>query len=199
MTFLPRIACFDLGGVLVRIDLDLGKSSPYADFQSFPAFIALQRGGMSQEEYLLTLAGEMGIEGEQAAAESLILHNRILLGPYPGTLELIEELKGRGVHCGCLSNTNCFHWDEMLNPEKYPNFAALTPELRIASHIVQMEKPDAEIYEHFEQVSRASGDEIAYFDDSPANVDAALARGWRALLIDPNGDPALQIRNFLGL
>jgi len=38
---------------------------------------------------------------------------------------------------------------------------------------------------------------ILFFDDTPANVEAARAAGWRAHLVDPAGDPPAQVRSVL--
>jgi FMN phosphatase YigB (HAD superfamily) len=49
-------------------------------------------------------------------------------------------------------------------------------------------------------VERATGhgpEEILFFDDLPENIDGARAAGWRAVLIDPDGDPAAQVMTAL--
>jgi FMN phosphatase YigB (HAD superfamily) len=43
-------------------------------------------------------------------------------------------------------------------------------------------KPDARLYEVVERLTGRKGREIVYMDDRAENVEAGLARGWRALL-----------------
>ena len=58
-------------------------------------------------------------------------------------------------------------------------------------------KPDAAIFGAVEDATGRRGDEILFFDDLPANVEGARAHGWRAVLIDPDGDPAAQVLTAL--
>ena len=41
-------------------------------------------------------------------------------------------------------------------------------------------KPNAGIYESLEALSGRTGEAIIYLDDRPENIEAGLARGWRA-------------------
>jgi HAD superfamily hydrolase (TIGR01509 family) len=43
-------------------------------------------------------------------------------------------------------------------------------------------KPDPRIYEVVERKTGRSGADILYLDDRPENVEAGMARGWRAVL-----------------
>ena len=52
----------------------------------------------------------------------------------------------------------------------------------VYSHEVGVAKPDPAVFELTEQRLMAAPDEIVFIDDVPANVDAASARGWHAVL-----------------
>ena len=54
----------------------------------------------------------------------------------------------------------------------------------IFSGRVNMAKPDAAIYAEAEARFRLDPAQTLFLDDSPPNVDAARARGWRAEIID---------------
>ena len=54
----------------------------------------------------------------------------------------------------------------------------------IFSGRVNMAKPDAAIYEEAEKRFNLDPTQTLFMDDSPPNVDAARARGWRAEIID---------------
>ena len=193
-----KVVCFDLGGVLVRITLNVAEAGhragvlalPDVSFGEMDCLLDYQSGRMGTEEYVSVLAQALGKTLEEAAA----VHNHVLIEPYPGTLELIQELN-RGLKTACLSNTNDLHWREMLGSDRFPNVREL--QLPVASHVLGLEKPHAEIFEAFEKLSEARGQDIVFFDASVANVQAATAFGWVAHWIDPTSNTAAQMREFL--
>lgn len=193
----PTTVCFDLGGVLVKICTDwnvaLGRDlgAPAWGIDEPAIFAQYQSGQVERPEYVQQLASHLGTSESHALAA----HQRILLEPYEGTLELVLELKAHGITTGCLSNTNELHWIEMTMSQRFPAITHL--EHKMASHIVGLSKPDKQIFEAFEHLSGAEPSQIVYFDDSATNVSAAHSYGWHAVLIDPNGDTATQMRGQL--
>ena len=96
-------------------------------------------------------------------------------GPYPGALDLLDSLRD-DYRLALLSNCNAVHWDR------------LTPFLdrvdsAFSSHLIGLVKPDAAIFHYVADALGVSPDEIVFFDDSPANVDAARAVGIAAHLV----------------
>jgi HAD superfamily hydrolase (TIGR01509 family) len=192
-----KVVCFDLGGVLVRITTDMAEAAQRAgvvvngspgSFLDFPPFIDFQAGRLSESAYLGELSALLGVDPAQALAA----HNHILVEPYPGTLEFIETLEAVGVICGCLSNTNAPHWQEMRQGTRFPNVSRLR--IAVASHEHQMEKPHAAIFDRFRELAGwPDPNEVAFFDDTRVNVEAARALGWRAWSIDPARDTARQM------
>lgn len=196
-----RVVCFDLGGVLVEINhtwkgalLDAGlpedlASSNDCSLTEFSLFNDYQKGTATLEHYLSDLCERFnGVSREQALAT----HNAILRSAYPGIPELIDEIKAAGIKTGCLSNTNAPHWEAMLHAPRLAVVSML--DFPVASHLVGTEKPDEKMYRAFENISGAKPEEIAYFDDGKANVDAAKSLGWSAFVVDPSGDTARQMR-----
>lgn len=198
-----RCVCFDLGGVLVRVRFrwddvlaSLGiepRMGAGAHLTDLPQFDAFQAGRVTQDDYYAALARFLGIERE-AAREA---HDAVLVAPYPDTVELVRDLRRRGLATGCLSNTNAPHWEIMLHSGRFPNVAEL--DFALASHVVCASKPDEAAYRAFEHTSGFRGAEIAFFDDGRANVEAARALGWQAHEVPEGSRPADIVKRALGL
>jgi putative hydrolase of the HAD superfamily len=194
-----RVVAFDIGGVLVKINRQWEDAlreagirvKPIGGLEVFPGVETLQLGAMTSEEYFADLQVFLGLKDESQAEE---VHKLILVEPYPGTLELIEELNQQGIITACLSNTNEPHWIEMT-AGRFPNVAAL--HVTAVSHELKLQKPEESIYEAFESLVEARPREIVFFDDIEENVEAALERGWRAYWIDHEKDTAEQMELIL--
>jgi glucose-1-phosphatase len=59
-------------------------------------------------------------------------------------------------------------------------------------------KPDFRLYEVVEEVTQAKGARIIYIDDRPENIEAGLARGWRAILHQQPEATRAQVTAALG-
>ncbi len=198
-----RVICFDIGGVLAKIVKTWSEALAYAGiegtkpevagepFARFENLDPYQAGAMPLGGYLSTLATHLGIETDRA----IEVHNAILIEEYPGVLHLVQILKSKGLFTACLSNTNEPHFQLFLASGRFPAIEAL--DFHMASHEVRLNKPDPAIYRSFEEAANARGEEIVFFDDSPANVKAAQVRGWTALRIDPDADPAAEMTRAL--
>lgn len=196
-----RAVAFDLGGVMVRIHHNWNDalraaghdaSKDFGPLGGFPEFDLYQSGDVSDQEFLRALSDFL--ETTEEAAHRV--HLAVLREQYEGVDLLAQELVDRGILCGCLSNTNSLHWEALFGG-RYTFSPFL--KVRIGSHIVGSNKPDAVIFEAFEQACACELSQIAYFDDGPANVEAATKRGWKAWLIDPAADTANQMRGHLGI
>jgi HAD superfamily hydrolase (TIGR01509 family) len=195
-----RAVCFDLGGVLVQINRNWEdalaaagiRSEAFGILTSLPELEQFQMEAITLDEYLEALGVHLKLDSVE---DALRVHNLILKEPYPGTLELIEQLHERGITTGCLSNTSAPHWHEMLNSGRFPNVTSL--EHRLASQELRLHKPDPQIFQAFEDTVGATGREIVFFDDTEEHVDAARERGWRAFWIDHSGDTAEQMEIIL--
>jgi FMN phosphatase YigB (HAD superfamily) len=195
---------FDIGGVLVRITHDWADAAGVAGVSTdwhpdnprpingFPALEAYQSGEIEFEAYIQELAAWSGCDVEGADR----IHRSILIGEYPGVRELAQDLRSRGILTGCLSNTNAAHWEE-LTGDRFPVITSL--ERKMASHLVGMAKPDPRIYRLFAETNGVAPEKIVFFDDNLPNVEAAREAGFRAHRIDPAGDTAAQMREFLEL
>jgi FMN phosphatase YigB (HAD superfamily) len=197
-----RLICFDLGRVLVRICdgwrhacevagvAPPGELDPDRQALLHEAICRVEVGQWDVAAFAATAAPLLGIPVKHVRA----LWNVYTIGPYPGSVELLDELAAAGFATACLSNTIEVHWRLMSEPgECFFPLEKLTH--RFASHLVRARKPDEAIYAHVERATGAAGSQIVFFDDLPENVAAAANRGWRAYRIDPQlPDPISQIR-----
>lgn len=208
----PRVVCFDLGGVLVRIARswveaceragvvvhDREELSTEAAIQARrPVMMAYQSGDLSTPEYYEGLRRALG--GRYSLEEVASVHDAWLLEEYAGVAELVTRLgEVPGVQTACLSNTNERHW-EMLAPERGPaRFPAVQGlQRRFASHLMRVSKPEARIFEGFQAALAARPEDILFFDDGEPNVSAARRLGWRAETIDPTEQTLGQLESYL--
>lgn len=200
-----RLVCFDLGRVLVSI------ANGWADACRRAAIAVPPELGVpevSERLHALLVPLELGLIDIDAhtreVAECLRLDpasvRRViakwLVGPYPGATALLDDIALAGVKSACLSNTNGYHWELMLDPkgDYHEIFSRL--DHHFASHLIGAMKPDAETYLHVESLTGVGAGAVVFFDDLSANVEAARARGWRAYRVEP-GDPIPQMRRWL--
>ncbi|HBS28575.1 MAG TPA: hypothetical protein DEB06_03790 [Phycisphaerales bacterium] len=208
MTDAVRVVCFDLGGVVVRIcrsweEACAGAGVPVRAPERLarPDLAERRRalvrryetGGMSCAEYWAALAGATG--GAYTPEEVERVHLAWILEDYPQMEALIERLNRLpGLRTACLSNTNHAHWVSLVGG-RFPAVGRIAH--HIASHAIGVAKPHEEAYAIVERALGVRGPEVAYFDDLQENIDAALARGWRAARVDHDADPAAQIGSVL--
>jgi FMN phosphatase YigB (HAD superfamily) len=212
---LPKIVCFDLGGVLIQIchswsDAYRAAGLELRTLPTGPAIDAERRRlGAAHEVGAISL--EDWAEGVSKVTERVYTPDEMKRAHYavcqqeqPGAPALIDELHGAGVLTACLSNTNDAHWKRLVHedgdkpvagPPQYPSVARLRR--HFASHVLGLAKPDRAIYERFEELTGVRGGEVLFFDDRADNTAAAIAHGWRAERIDPSGDTIAQIRRRL--
>jgi putative hydrolase of the HAD superfamily len=198
-----RAVVFDAGGVLVRIAptwaecLDAAgiprpaTLDPLARHIDCPEFLPYQAGRLDEATYYEGLGRFLGLTAAQAEQ----VHLAMLIEPYPGTETLAESLHAQGIVTGLLSNTNEPHWREMRHGPRFAGIAACR--VAVASHRARMEKPGPDIYRHWQEQAAVPAESILFFDDHPDNVEGARAVGWTAYRIDPDDDPARQIKQTL--
>lgn len=198
-----ELVCFDLGGVVVRLcrSWDEGclaagvevrdrTRTPEQEAQRKAAVEAYQRGELSNEAFFETVAGTFN--GAYTPAEVERVHAAWILREYEGVRELIEALNDADVRTACLSNTNDGHWQKLTTWD-----AVVALGSRHASHEMGLAKPDEAIYRLFEEREDARGDSVLFFEDTPANAEAARAIGWRAEVVDPSEETRPQIEAYL--
>lgn len=195
------VVCFDIGGVLVRINHTWNEAALSAGVKTkletdtrlndSPHLIEYQAGQIDVDSYGEGLGQWLGTPKEEA----LLVHSRILVSDYPGALELVAELKSNGIWTCCFSNTNDLHWIVLTDPQHFPAVASL--DQKIASHELRAAKPDVAAYKQVEEMLPLRSERIVFFDDTLENIYGAAEAGWEAFRLDPAGDTIAEARSIL--
>jgi len=199
----PRVVCFDLGGVLVRICRSWEEGCAAAQIDPNRRWRPADSDGVHQKLVAAYTVGaiddqtffsqlEQSAGGVYCADEFRRIHEAWILGVYAGAEALLDDLRSAQVTTACLSNTNAAHWRHMAD------WRVLTAlDHRFASHVLGCAKPAREIYTTFSQALGIGPSDIVFFDDMCENIDAAHELGWDAVHIDHTGDTTFQIRHVL--
>lgn len=199
------LVIFDLGRVLVRIcdswrhacevagiagqidwrDLDASEQSELTKI-----IHEFDTGRLDLQSFARRAGPLRGLSVEQMIA----MNNGYLLGPFPGAVELLDELNAAGHTTACLSNTNPNHWKRLTDPADAHGQLLSRLRHRFGSHLMQVRKPDPEIYARVERETTTPAERIIFFDDLPENIAAARARGWKGYVVPVGGNPIPAIR-----
>ena len=109
--------------------------------------------------------------------------NETVPGPVEGTHALVHRLHEKRVPLFCLTNFG----DELFRAFRREHALFDVFEDIIVSGEERVAKPAARIYEIVEERSGRSGGALFFTDDNPANVAAAVERGWDAHLFTDAG------------
>jgi len=184
----PTVLLFDLGGVLVDNvtfdELPRLLPSPISDGELrrrwlfSPSVQAFERGSMTTEAFADAFVAEWGLN--VTPAQFLEAFAGWPRGPYPGALVLLDRLRG-DYRLALLSNCNPVHWAR-LTAFRYRVDDAFS------SHLLGLVKPELAIFHRVVDALAVSPEAIWFFDDSPANVEAAREAGMVACLTRGVGD-----------
>ncbi|MGH9765852.1 MAG: HAD-IA family hydrolase [Blastocatellia bacterium] len=181
---------FDLGGVVVKLDIDgvldeLARRSE-TDRNLIEGFMrARDESGLSPDEKLglgLIEIDEYSALLNQALRRRLTREEIIDLwlqwiqGEDEDVLEIIRALSVQR-KVACFSNTNALHWDHMV--ANYQSFRLWRR--AIASHLIHAAKPDPKAFAIACRELEAAPGECLFIDDLLANAEAARAAGWHAI------------------
>ena len=202
-----KAVVFDMGGVLVRLDMDTCLSNfkelaGFADIEDYldrfhqKGFISdLEEGKTTPEDFyrecLKHSRPGTGMETVQYCFCSL------LDGLEEDSLELIRSLRGR-YPLYVLSNNNpisrayfCGMMGERgLNPEE-------VFEKEFYSYEMHLLKPAREVYEHVVESIGTRPEEILFIDDARDNIEAAQAVGITTLWLQPGMDIVEEVEKML--
>lgn len=180
------VLLFDLGGVLIdfsgheelqallpaRLEVD----ALTAAWHACPHSLAYGAGALATDEFIPRFRRDWGIELDDEAF--LDAWQSWVRGWLPGARELLDELRPR-YRLAALSNSNAAHWERLAELGVLDAF-----ELALGSQQLGVRKPDAEAFALTVVRLGVPADEVLFFDDSRANVDAAQALGLRAAQAD---------------
>lgn len=180
-----KAVVFDIGSVLEVIDDSLfpgpferrhglapGSLRGACDFPGDPGI-----GAMTEAEVSSHWQDRLGLTDDQAD-ELMADHWRWYVGTLDQVLyDWFAAVRGRGLRAGILSNSG----PGAREAERVWGFEEITDDI-VYSHEVGMGKPDPAVYELTTTRLGVRPREIVFLDDVPANVDAARAAGWHAVL-----------------
>jgi 2-haloacid dehalogenase len=181
----PTTVVFDLGGVLIDWDPrylyrqlfdDPGEMESFLAEVTTTEWNAHQDAGRPWAEAIELLVATYPERRELIEA----FHRRwpeMLAGEIQGTVDVLGELRAAGVRLIALSN-----WSAEMFPVARERFGFLAWfEGIVISGDVGVNKPDRRIFEHLVERFGIEPAAALFIDDSPANVDAARAMGFRAI------------------
>ena len=136
---------------------------------------ALERGAMTEVEYLSRIEQELGGVKLERFGESFFQH----LHPNEEMIGFLRQLKRRGLLLALLTN-NVREWEPLWRA-KLPDIDAIF-DVVVDSAFVGMRKPEPAIYElTLERLGGLAADECVFVDDVDVNCQAARALGMRAV------------------
>ncbi|MBR4842444.1 MAG: HAD family phosphatase [Bacteroidaceae bacterium] len=105
-------------------------------------------------------------------------------GEIPGMLELIQDLKAKGVGVYGLTNWPAETFDEARR--RFKTIASID-NIVVSSH-VKLAKPDPAIYQLLLSKYNLNPQECVFIDDRKDNVNAAIALGMKGIVFPGNAD-----------
>lgn len=180
---------FDLGGVLVDIDLHrafaawggaagVAVEAIAARFAVDEACCAHERGEIDDRAYFAHLRGSLGLP--QLSDEQMLAGWTAIIGePIPGIESLVRRLASR-LPLYVFSNTNPAHVAHFV-----PRFRDLLAHFRrtFTSCELGRRKPEAEAFARLSELIGLPPARLAFFDDVEANVAGARRAGLQAHLV----------------
>ena len=177
---------FDLGKVLVDFDYSIAarkiaarSSKAPEDLHAFlgssPLLVDYESGRLTRQSFYEAIRDAIGFRGDLAEFGSYFAD---IFAEIPGTIALHAELRRRGFKTFIFSNTNDLAIEHVRrNFPFFKNFDGY-----IYSYEVGAMKPQEKIYESMEAMCGRRGAGLIYLDDRAENIEAGVARGWRAIL-----------------
>ena len=180
-----RVVAFDIGKVLLDFDYgifvnrmaprtDMDESGLNAFLNQSPLLAKYESGQLTSTEFAEIVRMETGFEGLENEFAAFFEE---IFTPIPDVIDMHREISESGMATYTFSNTNEMAVRHMSHAyDFWPRFSG-----HVLSHKVKALKPEVKMYEFLERVAGCRGDEIAYVDDRPENVEAGRARGWKAI------------------
>jgi FMN phosphatase YigB (HAD superfamily) len=180
------VLLFDLGGVLVdfsgheelqgllpeRLEVD----ALTAAWHACPHSLAYGAGALSTADFIPRFRRDWRIALDDEPF--LNAWQSWVRGWLPGAGALLDELRPR-FRLAALSNSNPAHWERLAEMGVLAAF-----EQAFGSHQLGVRKPDALAFHQAVERLGVRPEAVLFFDDSDANVEAAIAAGLRAARAD---------------
>lgn len=175
---------FDLGGVLIEnrtfprlkalLDRPADEDTLKRRWLDSPAVSGFEHGRLTPAEFATEFLAEWNLQ--LAPGDFLEEFGGWPAWYYPGAREALRQLAGRH-RLACLSNSNELHW------ARYDGFAEFF-DPALSSHLLGVMKPDPRAFRLAVEHCGVPAGDILFFDDLPANVEAAREEGMRAFHVE---------------
>lgn len=174
-----KAVVFDLGGVLVKLssisqvfgpDIENCDKNFWHNWLHSDVVRRFETGASLLEEFISDIKAELGLSFSEA--ELTQRHRSFVQGLYPGTYELLEQLRDQ-YSVVSLSNNNPVHWPIMM--EDYDLEHRF--DHHFPSHMTSLIKPDHSAFENVIQKLAIQPNEMLFVDDNVINVEAAKKLG----------------------
>ncbi|HYK77578.1 MAG TPA: HAD family phosphatase [Daejeonella sp.] len=189
---------FDYGNVIFRIDFkrtqhsftELGIENVerfFAHSGHDPLFDAFEKGLITSAEFR---EGIRKMTNSPQLSDQQIDHawNTLLIGVPPENQQILLKAKEK-YRTFLLSNNNEIHYNwimDYLKREYHLDSNSVFFEKDYYSHLINMRKPNADIFEFIIQENNLTPEETLFIDDSPQHLKTGAAMGLQThLLTDP--------------
>jgi putative hydrolase of the HAD superfamily len=180
------VIVFDLGKVLVDFDYSIAARKVAARstksllnlvylLSNSSLIVEYECGQVTRQRFFEQVRDAVGFQGDLVEFGGYFAD---IFTEIPQMIALHAELRRRGFKTYIFSNTNDLAIEHVeRNFPFFKNFDGY-----IYSCEVGAMKPGAKIYEAMEKLCGRTGANIIYLDDRLENVQAGLARGWKAFI-----------------
>jgi putative hydrolase of the HAD superfamily len=194
------VLVFDLGKVLVDFDYSIAarRIAPLCSPPCDPAEFFTRHAGILEnyelgkfttQEFFNKIKAASGFSSSEAEFNSFFAD---IFTPIQPMIALHGALRKTKFPTYIFSNTNELAVEHIR--KRFPFFSDF--DYYVLSYEHGAMKPSARLYEIAERASGRRGEEIIYIDDRPENIEAGLARGWRAILHETPEKTFVALRNF---
>jgi glucose-1-phosphatase len=178
-----RVIIFDIGRVLVRIDLreaqkNLADRSPlsaeelWTAIEKDPHWKDWQEGRLSPRDWHLNLCKRFGIK---LPFDAFVNAWNSVLDPHPIHADALFACLAKNYRLGLLSNTDPIHVVHLESTFSFYNY--FPKAVRTYSCSVGASKPDPLIFRHALKACKVPANQTVYVDDIAAFAQAATALG----------------------
>lgn len=189
MSELIRFVYFDLGNVLASFDVQRACENVARRWSVDPGDVRrfiwdsglqdrFEHGQVSVDEFAKTVRQSLNLDEASTPTTELVDRLCDMFEPIVEMVDLVDDVRNRGVRLGILSNTCEAHWQWLTRAQ----YAALRGPFDhvILSYEHGLMKPHLSLYRIAADKTGEAAASILFFDDRPDNVAAAQASGWQA-------------------
>lgn len=178
-----QLLLFDIGGVLIQLSgvdqMLTWTQGLHTEDELWELWLrsrsvkAFETGRISPLDFALTFIREFSLPVD--APTFLEAFTSWTSRPYPGFDEVMQGIR-TGYLTASLSNTNELHWHQLCGTLQIDRLF----DHNFPSHELGCMKPDKASFCHVLNTLGVPPEETLFFDDTPANIEAARSLGIRA-------------------